>query len=214
MNDQKKVVIVDYGLGNLYSLKKALECFHSNIIITDKEDIITSADALVIPGVGAFAAGMEGLRVKNLIEPLQSFAETGKPVLGICLGAQLMLDTGYEIEEYEGLGIIAGKVIFFPESVGQNEKIPHIGWNGIYSSKEVEWEGTVLSGIRQKEQVYFVHSYIMVPDNAENILSFAEYGGVEFCATTKQGNVYGTQFHPEKSGETGLRILKNFISLV
>lgn len=214
MSNQKTIIIVDYGLGNLFSLEKAVKLFADKVIITNDSDIISSADAVIIPGVGAFAVGMEGLRKKELIEPLRNFAASGKPMLGICLGAQLMLGKGFEFGEYEGLGIIPGVVKIFPESVAQQEKIPHVGWNGIYPPQGVQWDTTIFTNIDEKAQVYFTHSYIMIPDDPDNILAIAEYGGIEFCAATKRGNVYGTQFHPEKSGGVGLKIIKNFIELI
>ena len=214
MSNQKTIIIVDYGLGNLFSLEKAIKLFADNVVITDNSEIISSANAVIIPGVGAFAVGMEGLRKKNLVEPLRSFAVSGKPMLGICLGAQLMLGKGFEFGEYEGLGIIPGVVKIFPEWVAEKEKVPHVGWNGIYPPQNIQWNDTIFTTIDTKANVYFTHSYIMVPDDPENILAIAEYGGIEFCATTKRGNVYGAQFHPEKSGEVGLKIIKNFIELI
>lgn len=207
----KKIVIVDYGLGNLYSLLKALKCFADNVVITDNPNTIIKADAVVIPGVGAFAVGMQGLKERGLIEPIRDFAASGKPMLGICLGAQLMLSKGYEFGEYEGLDIISGVVKIFPESVSGREKIPHIGWNEIYPTKESGWNNTIFSNVKNKASVYFVHSYIMAPDNIDDISVLVEYGGFEFCAATKKGNIYGTQFHPEKSGEVGLKIIKSFV---
>jgi glutamine amidotransferase len=214
MSSTKTIVIVDYGLGNLYSLEKAVRCFTDKVLVTDDSFVISSAAAVIIPGVGAFAVGMDGLQKKNLIEPLREFAKSGKPMLGICLGAQLMLSKGFEFGEYEGLGIIPGVVKMFPELVAQKEKIPHVGWNGIYPLRTKEWSNTILASIEEKVSVYFTHSYIMIPDDPENVLAVAEYGGLEFCAVTRKGNVYGTQFHPEKSGKTGLNIIKNFIGLI
>lgn len=214
MKKTRKIAIVDYGLGNLYSISKAVKLFTDDVIITDDPVIISSSDAIIIPGVGAFAVGMEGLKKRNLVEPLRKFAISGKPMLGICLGAQLMLSKGFEFGEHDGLGIVSGKVEIFTESVSCTKKIPHIGWNGIYVPKMLEWKGTIFEDIKENANVYFVHSYIMIPDNIENVGVFAEYGGLEFCAAIKKGNVYGTQFHPEKSGEIGLKIIKNFISLI
>lgn len=213
MNTKKTIVIIDYGLGNLYSLAKALKRFSDEVLISSVPKIIMSADAAILPGVGAFAAGMDGLKERSLIPAIQKFAESGKPMLGICLGAQMMLDTGLEFGEHKGLGLIKGKVKIFPESVAALEKIPQIGWNKIISLNKIAWEKTIFDGVPSGSLVYFVHSYIMIPENPENIFSTAEYGGCEFCAAIKKGNIYGMQFHPEKSGEVGLSIIRNFCKL-
>lgn len=214
---QKNIAIIDYGVGNLHSLFKAFDYFGHNIFITEDTDKINGADAVVLPGVGAFKSGMNGLKMRELIETVKNFVNTGKPMLGICLGAQLMLSKGYEFGKFEGLDIIPGKVIKFPKL---KEKIPHIGWNEIYkkqqetSNKRQGWEGTILDSIKENSDVYFVHSYILQPDNKEYILSISKYGSYEFCSAIRKNNVYGCQFHPEKSGEIGLKIIKNFINII
>ncbi len=213
MKKKVTIAIIDYGLGNLYSLGKALQLFADKVFITDNPKIISSSDGVIFPGVGAFAAGMRGIEEKKLAEPIRRFAESGKPMLGICLGAQLMLSKGFEFGEHSGLGLIPGKVEIFSKAVAKKEKIPNIGWLEIYPPKKKDWEETIMDGILAKSEVYFVHSYIMVPDKVENILSEAEYGGLPFCSVIKKGNIYGTQFHPEKSGEVGLKIIENFVSI-
>lgn len=214
MSNNKIIAVVDYGLGNLFSITKALSLFTDTSVVTDDAQTLLSADAVIIPGVGAFAVGMEGLLSRGLVDPLKQIAGSGRPILGICLGAQLMLETGFEFGEHKGLGIIPGRVERFSPQVAQNMKIPHVGWNTLSRPKAAFWKGTILEGLRDEEMVYFVHSYIMIPDNPLNSLGQAEYGGHEFCAVTKHENVYGTQFHPEKSGETGLRIIHNFIRTI
>jgi len=213
MINKKTIAIVDYGLGNLYSISKALQCFAKEVVITNDPKIISSADGVVIPGVGAFVAGMRGLKEKKLIEPLKDFAASGKPMLGICLGAQLMLSWGFEFGKHRGLDIITGTVKPFPGSVTKKEKVPHIGWSGITPPKKESWNNTIFAGINDHASVYFVHSYTMIPDDSADIIALAEYGGLNFCAAIKKGRVYGTQFHPEKSGEIGLSIIKNFINI-
>jgi len=206
-----KIAIVDYGLSNLYSISKALERFTGNIFITDELSVMNSADAIVLPGVGAFAEGMKGLEMRGLVQGIRDFANSGKPILGICLGAQLLLSKGYEFGIFDGLDIIKGEVIKFPEI--KDAKIPHIGWNKIYSTNN-NWGGTILDRVKQNANMYFVHSYILKPQKEENIFALSEYGGYEFCSIIRKGNIYGCQFHPEKSGEQGLNIIKNFIQII
>lgn len=210
MKKNPKIIIVDYGLSNLYSISKALERFSDNIRITDEPSVLESADAAVLPGVGSFEEGMKGLERRGLAKSLQNFANSGKPLLGICLGAQLLLKQGYEFGVFEGLNIIDGEVVKFSDTV--DAKIPHIGWNELYAG-EVHWSGTILDEIKERATMYFVHSYILRPSRKQDILALSEYGGHEFCSIIRKENVYGCQFHPEKSGEVGLHILKNFVEI-
>ena len=202
-----KVVIVDYGVGNLYSLRKACAKFTENAVVSEDSDVISSADAVILPGVGAFKTGMEGLKKRNLVKVVKKFAASGKPILGICLGAQLMLEKGYEFGEFDGLGLIPGKVVLFSRI--KNAKIPQIGWNKLKFYKK----SRLFDSLKSESYVYFVHSYILKPANQSNILAETSYGGYEFCSVIKNGNAYGTQFHPEKSGVAGLKIIENFIKL-
>lgn len=207
-----KIAIVDYGVGNLYSIQKAFNKFTAKAVITDEVKEIMSADALVLPGVGSFEAGMNGLRIRNLETTIKQFAKTGKPVLGICLGAQLMLMKGYELGEFMGLNIIPGKVVKFSK-LAQKTKVPHIGWNKIYFQKTASKGTTLFKAVNNEAQVYFVHSYILEPDDRKVVFATTEYGGHKFCAVIKKGNIYGCQFHPEKSGPVGLKIIENFIKI-
>lgn len=211
MNTKDTIVIIDYGLGNLFSLSNALRRFVARVVISNDPVVISSADKIILPGVGAFAEGMKGLREKKLVDIVRTFATSGKPILGVCLGAQLLLDEGYEYGKHEGLGVIPGAVREFSSEVILRHKIPHIGWNSITTDCMVNWAGTILSGTNDMSNVYFVHSYIMIPKNRDHILATAQYGGVDFCAVVRNGNVYGTQFHLEKSGEVGLEIIRNFV---
>ncbi len=206
-----KIAIVDYGVGNLYSIQKALEKFTSNAFVTEESNEIASADALILPGVGSFKSGVEGLKIRGIVDPIKEFAQKGKPVLGICLGAQLLLDKGYEFGELEGLGIIPGKVVSFPKI---NDKIPHIGWNAINPKTKNSWSKTVLHSIKAGSNVYFVHSYVLKPSNTKDILTITNYGGKDFCSAVNKDKIYGCQFHPEKSGDIGLAIIKKFVNTI
>ena len=207
------LVIIDYGIGNLQSLKKAFNFLGEEPVVTEDAKVAEAADAIVLPGVGAFAAGMRGLHVRGLADTVKAFAKSGKPMLGICLGAQIMFEAGYEFGAHKGLGIIQGKVIRFPESKVK-EKIPEVGWNQVKKPKGVTWDGTLFDALENDLTAYFVHSYVFEPAKAENIFGGTAYGGYAFCSAIRAGNVYGTQFHPEKSGPTGLAILKNFLNVI
>lgn len=212
MNSQPKITIIDYGVGNLYSLIRAFKFFGVEASVAEKAELLEQADGLVLPGVGSFAAGMRGLESRGLIKTVKELAEAGKPILGICLGAQLMLTEGHEFGIFKGLDVIKGKVGPLP-LLAEKEKIPHMGWNKISPLKTGGWQDTIFSSFDKDSQVYFVHSYILEPDSRENILALTTYGGYTFCSAVKQGNIYGCQFHPEKSGSVGLKIINNFINL-
>jgi len=213
MKDKLKIAIVDYGVGNLYSLIRAFEFFGVKTIVTEDEKELKGADAIILPGVGSFEAGMRGLEIRGLIETIKKMAKSGKPILGICLGAQLMLSEGHEFGLFKGLDIIKGKVVHFP-ILDNNEKIPHVGWNTIFPKKENDWDNSILRTFDKEDRLYFVHSYILEPESKENVFALTEYGGQTFCSVIKKENIYGCQFHPEKSGEVGLKLIKNFINLI
>lgn len=209
-------VIVDYGSGNLYSVQRALYYLGASPEITDNAEKILKADRLILPGVGAFGDGMLGLKKKRLIEPIKKYAESGKPLLGICLGMQLFMTEGEEFGCYEGLDIIKGKAIYL-KSIAKgefSEKLPHIGWNKILLSQASKtlWKTTILEDLHEGSFLYFVHSNIVVTHDPLACLAETVYGDVTFSSVIRKGNIYGCQFHPERSGETGLEIYKNFIS--
>lgn len=215
MNRAKKILIVDYGVSNLHSALKAVRQFSADAGITEDPAEIAAADGLILPGVGAFQAGMAGLESRGLVGAVKRFANSGKPMLGICLGAQIMLQYGHEFGAHKGLGIIPGSVVRFPEM--KTAKIPHIGWDSIYPPQQAggnAWEGSLLGAVPRNEEMYFVHSFIFKPDSADSILALSNYERYEFCAALRQGNIYGLQFHPEKSGLAGLSVLKGFVELV
>lgn len=211
MKTSPTIVIVDYGVGNLWSVLKAVRHFATSAYITEEKDKIEVADAIILPGVGTFKAGMDGLAVRGLIEPVQTAARRGVPILGICLGAQLLLERGYEFGEHEGLGLIKGEVVQFPE-LSKGVKIPAIGWQEVVPTNSTEAKNLFM-GIT-KPFFYFVHSYILKPSSPESSLADTVYGDYAYSAVVGQGNTHGTQFHPEKSGEAGLQLIQNFITSI
>lgn len=206
-----KISIVDYGVGNLRSLIRGLEYFDVDVEITEDSDKIFKSSAIVLPGDGAFAAGMKGLRVRNLTDAVKDFAKSGRPILGICLGAQILLSEGFEFGYNKGLDLIPGKVVKFPRDLG--EKVPHIGWNELKIQRGKSWAKTILEKVKPKSNVYFIHSYVMVPKKSSYEVAMSKYGKSEFASVIGRGNIWGCQFHPEKSGDVGLLIIRNFIKL-
>jgi glutamine amidotransferase len=207
-----KIVVVDYGIGNVQSIFNALSQFKDvNVILSDSQDEIMNADGLILPGVGAFKKAMEELKRRNLPNVLGSYILQGKPFLGICLGMQLLFESSEEFGYTEGLGFIKGSVEYFPGDV--SDKLPHVSWNSI-EKQELNWSDTIFSDIKNKDDFYFVHSYICKPKDQSIILSKTQYGGIDFCSSIRQGNIYACQFHPEKSANSGLKVMKNFIDIV
>ena len=211
----KTVRIVDYGVGNLLSVSRAVEhCGAQPVLVSTPADI-EKADWLILPGVGSFADGMAGLRALSLIEPLRRHAAAQKPLMGICLGMQMMMEWSEEFGRHEGLGIIAGGVIPVPslDRSGMPHKVPLIGWSALEISPERNnWDGTILRGTAPGAATYFVHSFMAAPDAPRDRLADTDYGGVKICAAIARGQVSGCQFHPEKSGEAGLGILRAFLT--
>jgi len=209
----RTVAIVDYGLGNLYSIRRAIEYLGGTVIITADPEMIAEAGRMILPGVGAFGEGIANLEKKNLTGPVKEFAMTGRPLLGICLGMQLLMDGSEELGAHKGLGIIGGKVVRIPvQDAAAAYKIPHVGWNAVSApNKTVTWDDTVLKGVPGRTFMYFVHSYVPVPTEDRDILAVTRYGERDFCSVVQRGAICGCQFHPEKSGEAGLSILNNFL---
>ncbi len=223
-----KITMIDYGASNIRSAQKAFEHIGADVHLTDDPEVVRRADKLVLPGVGAFGSGMAGLRRHNLPEAIQETVQRGVPFLGICVGMQLMFTEGYEMGVHQGLDLLAGKVVRFPEkwlmvngklsmvnedqspvSNLQSLKIPHMGWNQL----EPAWENPLLDGIQTGDYAYFVHSYYCDPEEATAVLAWTDYG-FPFASVVAQDNIYGLQFHPEKSQNVGLTILQNFIEKV
>lgn len=211
----RTVTVVDYGMGNLLSVTRAFEHCGATVLVTDDASKILAADYLILPGVGAFADGMKGLSSRGLVDPLKEFAAKGRPFLGICLGMQMMLDESEEFGASSGLSLIAGKVKAIPSvgADGLQHKIPHIGWNQISPPESISWDGTILGRTANRTSFYFVHSFAAQPDNPAHRLADCYYNGIKVSAVINNLNLYGCQFHPEKSGRDGLNVLKCFLEM-
>jgi len=204
------IAIIDYKMGNVRSVAKAFESIGAKVCLTASPAKLRRAKALVLPGVGAFAAGMRNLRKLNLIKEINLAVKQDKPFMGICLGLQLLFTSSEEHGTHKGLDIIPGKVVKFKS----NLKIPHMGWNTIkkIKTKGKKNKGDLLSGVADGSFFYFVHSYYVKPDKKAYTLAASEYGQ-KFCCVAAKDNTFGMQFHPEKSSELGLTILKNFCEI-
>ncbi|MFN4180605.1 MAG: imidazole glycerol phosphate synthase subunit HisH [Armatimonadota bacterium] len=200
------VTVIDYGIGNLRSVTKALEFLGCQVTLTSDPDEVVRANKLVLPGVGAFGAGMRNLTQLGLVDAIRDAVQRGTPLLGICLGLQLLFEESEEMGKYEGLKLVRGKVVHFPEMDGI--RIPHMGWNAL----QIRNPKPLFEGIPEGAMVYFVHSYFPVPDDPSIIAATTEHG-IEFVSAIAVDNIFGTQFHPEKSSKFGLQILHNFITL-
>jgi glutamine amidotransferase len=201
-----KIAIIDYQMGNLRSVQKGFEKVGQLATITSDARELAAAEKIVLPGVGAFGDAIAELRRRELVQPIRDAIAAGKPFLGICLGLQLLFDVGYEGGEFEGLGVLRGKVVRF--NLALPLKVPHMGWN----RGGIKRRAPVLEGIADGTFFYFVHSYYVVPEDKSVIAIETEYGH-PFCAAVWRENLFATQFHPEKSQAEGLKILKNFAEL-
>ena len=202
------VAVVDYGVGNLFSLVSSLNCVGADAVVTGDSEVIRSVDRIILPGVGAFGDAAEKLRASGLDRVITEEAKRGKPLFGICLGMQLLFERSYEFGCFEGLGLIKGEIRPISERIPKGLKIPHIGWNALKFAKS---DCPIFKYIKDGDYVYFVHSYSAV-NCTENTVALTEYGA-ELTAAVAKGNVYGCQFHPEKSSDVGLSILKAFNEL-
>lgn len=207
------VTLIDYGVGNLLSVARAFEHCGASVVLSHDPDDIDRAERLVLPGVGAFADGMQGLRDRELIDPIRRYAESGRPLLGICLGMQMLTTVSEEFGEHQGLGVIPGRVRTIPRIAtdGTPLKTPHIGWSALHCPDHAQWQGSLLADTSPGTSVYLVHSYAVELDDERHLLSDCVYGGHRIATTIRRETVVGCQFHPEKSGPAGLRMLAAFL---
>lgn len=211
-----KITIIDYGIGNIFSVSRAFEHCGAEVQLTSDPEIIMSSERVLLPGVGAFMNGFKGLQSRGLVEPIKQYALSGRPFMGICLGMQMLFTTSLEFGTHEGLGLIPGtikQIVPEPDQSGRMLKVPNVGWSRlVHAAGKNNWDNTVLADIGEDESCYFVHSYAAHPENQAHRLADTPYGKSVISAVVKNGNVYGCQFHPEKSGETGLKIVKGFLN--
>lgn len=202
------IAIIDYGVGNLFSLKCSLEHIGADVIVTNDKEVIRSAEKLLLPGVGAFEDAIKKLSESGLDVVVKEEVSNGKPLLGICLGMQMLFEKSYEYGEHDGLGLIPGKVVAMSGLIPTELKVPHIGWNALHFTPK---QSKLFKYIKDTDHVYFVHSYFASGCD-EYVTATTEYG-IELTASVEKGNVFGCQFHPEKSGNVGLSILRAFCEM-
>lgn len=207
---RSRAAIVDYGLGNLFSLRQACKAAGLDAIVTSDRREILSAPIVILPGVGAFGDAMQALRTRDLVEPLQQYAAADKPLFGICLGMQLLMDRSCEFGSHDGLGIIGGSVELLPAEPGL--KVPQIGWNRVNAGTR-SWTRTPLEGTDDGAFYYFVHSYYVLPADPAAMLATSRFGNMDYCSVVRSGSVVGVQFHPEKSGRKGIAVFSNLLRL-
>ena len=200
------LAIIDYDAGNMKSVEKAVQYLGEEVVLTDREEELLSADRVILPGVGSFGAAMESLRRNGLDKVIRKVVENNTPFLGICLGMQMLFDESEESPGVEGLHLLPGKILRIPETPGL--KIPHMGWNSLYFPKETR----LFAGLPENTYTYFVHSYYLQADDPDVVAAVTDYG-IELQVAVEYGNIFGCQFHPEKSSKDGLAILRNFLNV-
>lgn len=211
---ENTVVLIDYGIGNIFSVTRALEAAGATVLATDDPNAVAQAQRIVLPGVGAFGDCMAELERRQLTGPILNHAASGRPLLGICVGMQMLMRTGEEFGVRPGLGLINGTVrqIAPVAPNGSPRKRPHIGWAGLLNPEGARgWDGTLLAGTAEGTPVYFLHSFAAVPADPAHCLAEVDYGGERLCAAVRRDNIAGCQFHPEKSGPSGLAVLRAFL---
>jgi glutamine amidotransferase len=206
--------ILDYDCGNTESIQNALRAVGQNSIITNDKFQIKNASSLILPGVGAFPVAMNKLREKDLEEPIRAFIDSGRPLMGICLGMQILMESGTEFTDTTGINVFAGKVISLKGLLdsNSNRRVPNIGWYKVNIVNKTLLKN-LFSGIFQDDFFYFVHSFVCQPLDLDSVMGTTNFGPTSFCSAFAKENVFGVQFHPEKSGRAGLKVLKNFIEL-
>lgn len=208
------ILLVDYGLGNLFNIQAAFASLGANVTISSRGEDIARAKRIIVPGVGAYADGMKGLHERSLIEPLRDFAKSGRPMLGICLGMQLLLSQSEEWGHHDGLDIVKGRVVRLRDPLpGVSFKVPHIGWNTMTVTRREAILGGVTEKLEDELFMYFIHSYYVVLDDDRASLATTDYGRDRFCSAFQAGKIVGFQAHPERSGAAGLQVFRNFLAL-
>ncbi|MBP6379203.1 MAG: imidazole glycerol phosphate synthase subunit HisH [Sphingorhabdus sp.] len=211
-----KVTIVDYGMCNLLNVARAFTHVGVDVDVTENPATAATAERLVVPGVGAFEDSVLAVREKGFDDAIRRFQSSGRPFLGICVGMQMLFDASEEFGEHAGLGILAGRVKPVPaiQTNGEAQRVPHIGWNGLTAPEtDRRWHGTLLETTPANSAVYFVHSFAAVPDDPNVRLADCVYGGHRICAAVQHDNIMATQFHPERSGELGLDVLRRYVQM-
>ena len=210
-----RVTVIDLGIGNLMSIIRGLENFGAKVTVTSEPKIIINSTHVVLPGDGAFKFAMGQIEKKNLLEILKNFNKSKSHLLGICIGMQILFDESTEFGYCKGLGLISGKVIPIPSKSLDGNKLvlPHMGWNSLHKSNNLKnWDATLLKSNKETDEVYFIHSYMAAPSNNSERVADCIYGGHKIAAVVTKNNITGCQFHPEKSGEVGLKIIENFVN--
>ena len=211
MKASPRVQIIDYRLGNLFSIQQACQQVGIDAFVSDSPESLTEADGLILPGVGAFGNAMESLRQLNLVEPIRTAVAQGKPLMGICLGMQLLFDQSEEFGEHEGLGLLAGRIRRIPDQVLAERKlrVPNVGWNNIHFSDRDD-SVSIRDEIPDNATMYFVHSYYADPTDPSDVLTTTDYGEIRYCSSVLRSTILGVQFHPEKSAKSGLQFYRNW----
>jgi imidazole glycerol-phosphate synthase subunit HisH len=209
-----KVTVLDYKIGNLLNMVRALEVCGAGVSVVDHaRDLTPDCDRMVLPGVGAFGKGMDELRNRGFDDAVRDFARKDRPFLGVCVGMQVLFEVGEEMGEHQGIGLIKGRVRPIPSlSInGESLRLPHIGWRALKPNKD--WSGDILEKVAAEQKMYFVHSYAGVVMDSQDQSAYVEYGGLQICAAVRKGYIFGCQFHPERSSEPGLSVLKQFLKV-